>query len=86
MWLTAAATGGLLRDRWPAAADPNRLAEPMAARAWRTMAPGGLRRFVDPELLRRRAGELWEVSGHGLRYGLTNLHSSGSGQKNTRSP
>lgn len=77
LWLTAAATGGLLRERWPAAASLDALASPIAARAWRTMAPGGLRRFVDAQLLAGRAEELWRVSEHGLRYGLTHLTSAG---------
>lgn len=43
VWVTAVATGALLHQRWPetAASLPARLADPLAARAWQTLAPGG---------------------------------------------
>jgi hypothetical protein len=71
VWVTAAAMGAIQATLWPgsAAALPYRLADPVFARALRTLAPGALRRVVDPEFLIAHADYLAVLAVHGMAYG-----------------
>jgi hypothetical protein len=71
VWQTAAAMGAVQAAMWPAsnAALLSRLADPLFAAALRTMAPGGLRRVVDPAFLLAHADPLAVLMVHGMVFG-----------------
>lgn len=79
LWETAVAMGVILRAQWPttAAVLESRLHDPVVAASLRTMAPGALRRFVDPDQLASHEDALTGLVADGLRYGAAEDGRSG---------
>jgi hypothetical protein len=71
LWTTAVAMGVLGREYWPDVDLEGRLGTPIVRQALRTMAPGALRTFVDPDVLEHHADDLADLVRAGLRYGWT---------------
>jgi len=77
VWLTAAAMGAIQQTQWPASIAnlSSRLDDPAAVQALRTMAPGALRLFVDPDTLLSDADELTALWLDAMEYGAAHCNA-----------